>query len=179
MGEIKQSLSKETEEVIDDKDDPEDTVGDIFKNRKSHFCTRLCLLWATLIFYSHEDNVCSIYAEREKAEVKILCPYDQFIFSKGAKGNSVGGKNRRFNKNQCSRCWNNIQMKEACMRAELLSHVRLFVTPWSLPSSSVQGISQARILQWVAMPFSRGSFRPRDQTRVSCVSCIGREILYH
>ena len=90
-----------------------------------------------------------------------------------------GGKNRLFNKNQCSRYWNNIQMKEVCMRAELLSHVRLFATPWSLPSSSVQGISQARILQCVAMPFSRGSFRPRDQTQVSWVSCIGREILYH
>ena len=34
----------------------------------------------------------------------------------------------------------------------------------SLPGSSVHGISQARILQWVAMPSSRGSPLPRDQT---------------
>ena len=34
--------------------------------------------------------------------------------------------------------------------------------------SSVRGISQARILEWVAITFSRGSSRPRDQTRVSC-----------
>ena len=34
--------------------------------------------------------------------------------------------------------------------------------------SSVRGISQARILEWVAISFSRGSSRPRDQTRVSC-----------
>ena len=34
--------------------------------------------------------------------------------------------------------------------------------------SSVCGISQARILVWVTIPFSRGSSRPRDQTRVSC-----------
>ena len=34
------------------------------------------------------------------------------------------------------------------------------------PGSSVHGILQARILEWVGMPFSRGSSRPRDQTQV-------------
>ena len=37
----------------------------------------------------------------------------------------------------------------------------------SLPGPSVYGISQARILEWVAISFSRGSSWPRDQTRVS------------
>ena len=37
---------------------------------------------------------------------------------------------------------------------------------------SVQGILQARILEWVAMPFSRASSRPRDQAPISCVSCV-------
>ena len=46
----------------------------------------------------------------------------------------------------------------------------------SPPSSSVHGISQERILEWVAISFSRRSFWPRDWT---CVSCIGRQILYH
>ena len=47
---------------------------------------------------------------------------------------------------------------------------QLFVTPWlSPPGSSVHGIFQARILEWVAIPFSRGSSRPRYQTRVSCI----------
>ena len=46
----------------------------------------------------------------------------------------------------------------------------------NLPESSLHGTSQARILEWVTIPFSRGSSRPRDQT---CVSCIGRWILYH
>ena len=45
--------------------------------------------------------------------------------------------------------------------------------------SSVHGILQARILEWVAMPSCRGSSRPRDQTHVSHVSCIGRRVLYH
>ena len=40
------------------------------------------------------------------------------------------------------------------------------------PSSSVYGILQARILEWVAISFSRGSSRPRDWTRVSCI--VGR-----
>ena len=40
----------------------------------------------------------------------------------------------------------------------------------SLPGSFVHGIFQARILEWVAIPFSRGSFWPRDQTRVSCTA---------
>ena len=50
---------------------------------------------------------------------------------------------------------------------------------WSLPGSSVHGISQARTLEWVAISFSRGSPQPRARTHVSCVSCIGRQILYH
>ena len=39
----------------------------------------------------------------------------------------------------------------------------------SPPGSSVFGILQARILEWVAFPFSRGSSWPRDWTRISCV----------
>ena len=45
--------------------------------------------------------------------------------------------------------------------------------------SSVHGIPQTRILEWVAISSSRGSSRPRDWTLMSCVSCIGRQILYH
>ena len=40
----------------------------------------------------------------------------------------------------------------------------------SMPGSSVQGILQTRILEWVAMPFSRGSSWPRDWTQVSCIA---------
>ena len=44
--------------------------------------------------------------------------------------------------------------------------------------SSDHGISQARILEWVTVSFSRGSSQTREQTRVSCASCIGRQVLY-
>ena len=49
----------------------------------------------------------------------------------------------------------------------------------SPPGSSVHGISQARILKRVATSYSRGSSWPKDGTHISCVSCIGREILQH
>ena len=45
----------------------------------------------------------------------------------------------------------------------------------SPPGPSVHGILQARILEWVAVPSSRGSSRPKDQT---LVSCNGRWVLY-
>ena len=41
------------------------------------------------------------------------------------------------------------------------------------------GILQARILEWVAIPSSRRSSQPRDQTRLSYISCIDRLVLYH
>ena len=61
------------------------------------------------------------------------------------------------------------------------SVAQLCLTLWDFmdcsPSgSSVHGISQARILERVTISYSRGSSRPRDQT---CISCIGRGILYH
>ena len=40
----------------------------------------------------------------------------------------------------------------------------------SLPGSSVCGILQASILEWVAIPFSRAASQPRDQTGVSCIA---------
>ena len=66
-----------------------------------------------------------------------------------------------------------------------LTHLQLYLTLlrpyglYSLPGSSVHGILQARILEWVTMPSSRGSSQSRDQTLVSYVSCIDRRVLYH
>ena len=53
-----------------------------------------------------------------------------------------------------------------------LSSVQLFCNPmeFSPLGSSVCGISQARILEWVASSFSRGSPWPKDQTRISCIA---------
>ena len=40
----------------------------------------------------------------------------------------------------------------------------------SLPGYSAHGIFQARVLEWAAIPFSRGSSQPRDWTRISCTA---------
>ena len=56
----------------------------------------------------------------------------------------------------------------------------LFVTlGCRLPGSSGRRIFQIRILEWVAIFYSRGSSWPRDWTHISCAYCFGRQILYH
>ena len=57
-----------------------------------------------------------------------------------------------------------------CVCVQSLSCARLFCNPmdYSLPSSSVKGIFQAGIFEWIAMPSSRGSSLSRDQTYISC-----------
>ena len=72
-----------------------------------------------------------------------------------------------------------------CVRARAHAQLRLtFCDPkdYTPPGSSVQGISQARVLQWVTIScwgWGVGwSSLPRDQTHISCISCISRQILY-
>ena len=65
------------------------------------------------------------------------------------------------------------------MCVQSLSHVRLWdPMDYRLPGSTLHGISQTRILEWVAVSFSRRSSWPRDRTRVFHISCIGQHILY-
>ena len=69
----------------------------------------------------------------------------------------------------------------ACMLSHF-NHVQLFVNLWTiynLSGSSVHGILQARILNWIAVPSSRGSSQHKDQSSVPHVSSIGRWVLYH
>ena len=49
----------------------------------------------------------------------------------------------------------------------------------SVVDSSIHGIFQIKIMEWVVISSSKGSSQPRGQTQVSCVSCIARQILYH
>ena len=73
--------------------------------------------------------------------------------------------------------WKESHGKPRCACSWFVSCGRLFVTPWTVAHSSVHGISQARILEWVVISFSRGSSRPRDWNFISCGYCIGRWIL--
>ena len=58
------------------------------------------------------------------------------------------------------------------VKVKLFSRVRLFCDPMdcSPQGSSIHGILQARILEWVAISFSRGSSQPKDWTLVSCIA---------
>ena len=67
-----------------------------------------------------------------------------------------------------------------CVCAQVLSQCSTLcdLMDYSLPGSSVHWVLQARILKQVAISYSRGSSQARDQTQISCISCIGRWILY-
>ena len=69
-----------------------------------------------------------------------------------------------------------LKMKVLCAKLLQLCPTLCNAMDGSPPGSSVHGILKARILEWVAMPSSRGSCQPRDGTGVSC---IGSQILYH
>ena len=68
--------------------------------------------------------------------------------------------------------WTPLPLSPQTVLCLLASHVQLFTTPWIVAhqASLSMGILQARILEWVAMPSSRGSSHPRDQTQVSHIA---------
>ena len=67
-----------------------------------------------------------------------------------------------------------------CLCVCMLSHVLLFATLWIVACQVPLSMEfSVRILEWAAISSSRGSFWPRDRTHVSCISYIGRQILYH
>ena len=72
------------------------------------------------------------------------------------------------------------QMQKKCVCAKSLQSCLTFcdLMDCSPSGSSVCGVLQAGILEWVAMPSSRGSSRPRDRTHISYISCTGRQVLY-
>ena len=59
-----------------------------------------------------------------------------------------------------------LQCMKGKVKVKSLSHVRLFATPWTIAYQApvVHGIFQARVLEWVAISFSRASSQPRDRT---------------
>ena len=74
-----------------------------------------------------------------------------------------------------------LDMTEQLNRTEVTSVISNSCNPMdgSPPSSSVHGILQARILEWVVTPSVGGSSQPRDRTHISYISYIGRRVVYH
>ena len=80
----------------------------------------------------------------------------QIVSGKGQIGNSLGFTGQRVAGSNAQLCHHS-----ACGHAQLC--LTLFdPVDCSLPGSSVRGIFQARVLEWVAISFSRGSSQPRD-----------------
>ena len=74
----------------------------------------------------------------------------------------------------------NIRGEGACMCAKAFQSCPTLCYPMDChpQGSSVHGILQARILEEVAMPFSRRSSQPRDRIHISYVSCTGKQVLH-
>ena len=75
--------------------------------------------------------------------------------------------------------WDSILLDRGVRVCEFIQSCLTVCAPMDCnpPGSSVHGILQARILEWVVMPSSRGSSQPRDWICVSYISCIGRRVL--
>ena len=85
---------------------------------------------------------------------KKLGPQERFSTEVVSQGGHFTGKQKCFGNN-----------RDQCMHGCLIDS--FVITYCSLPGSSVHGISQARVLEWVAISFSRGSSQPRDRNCVS------------
>ena len=92
----------------------------------------------------------------------------------------MGQKIRKKSRNRITLSWS-VDFQDIVHCAKFFSRVWLFVILWTVAhcpwdcGSSVHGILQARILEWIAMSSSRGSPPPRDPTHISY---SGRWILY-
>ena len=98
---------------------------------------------------------------------------DEVTLSRRAHG--TGRRNPNSLQTRCSVSVLVVSRVSACM----LSHALCDPMDCSPPGSSGHGISQARILVWVDISFSRGSFRARDHPWISYLSCVGRRVLYY
>ena len=96
---------------------------------------------------------------------------------KGRKGQGgIGEYNHMLPKGLpvCPAQGSNYSCVRKFVHARMLSSVQLYPMDCTLPGFSVHGNFQARIMEWVAISYSRGSSPSRDRTRVSC---IGKWIL--
>ena len=74
--------------------------------------------------------------------------------------------------------WGNLNRVCVCAQSLQLCLILWDPIDCSSPDSSVHGILWARVLEWVAIPSSKGSSQPRYWIHISCISWIGRRILY-
>ena len=68
-----------------------------------------------------------------------------------------------------------------CVCAQLFSYVQLFTIPWTIACQAPLSMELSRQEYWRGLPFpSPGNLpHPGNETLSPCVSCVGRQILYH
>ena len=71
-----------------------------------------------------------------------------------------------------------LSVKQSESKLSRFRHLWLFQTLWTVARQAAlsMGILQTSILEWVAMPSSRGSSQPRNEIHITYVSCIGRQV---
>ena len=122
---------------------------------KKNQCPTFCLLTSTqhqgagTLLMENAVHPCLL---AEKAEVAAVQPLPPFLLP-------------------VSSCRHTCSVAQLCLTCN--------TTDCSPPGSSIHGISQARMLEWIAIFFSRGSSQPRDQTSVFYISCIASGFLTH
>ena len=129
--------------------------------------------WITLLS-CHLDKIWSILSNWKKIMVTPWCPSHGYHFL--FKLPFISDLLSQSQEHGKSYSW---ARSPTCMHATALqSCLTLYDSmDYSLPGSSVHGISQARILEWVTIPSSGESYQPRDQTCVSCSFCTAGRLL--
>ena len=134
---------------------PDSEIGSLVLHFSSVYCLFVCFLFlplALLLWMRHFTFL--IHCSFSSGNKEHILPYMSY---------RMGLRNRQH---------------IMCEHMLLLSHfsrVQFFMTLWTLVACQVpvtMGILQARILGWDAMPSFRASSQPRNQTHVSCGSCI-------
>ena len=146
----------------------------LFSETKTHFIVIFigeimwgdCVFYLFLFFFIFLFSVCilnifsTMIEDYVKESLALFCNRKVYFFLKR--------NNTHFLCLSKKSCWFCCYIAKSCLTLQPRNP--------SLLVSSVHGIFWARILKQVAISFSAGSSQPRDQT---CVSCIGRQILYH
>ena len=135
--------------------------------------------WRSLIGYSPWGRKESVTTERLHFHFHLICWLFRLWVMKSHVALTIsireGSKCHWFSqKDDTKDSLQKSREKLACVCAQLLQLCPVLSDPvdCSPPGSSVQGILQERIPEWVAMPSSRGSSQPRNQTHISCI--VGR-----
>jgi len=131
----------------------------------------------------HEDHLLARWDPQGLVHWNVDMVGSLFLRNEVEPKKSTGIWTTLSKKKRKSWSWQNKKIIKSSWCLLLFSHsdIWLFMTPMdgSPPGSSVYGIFQARLLEWIVISSSRGSCRPRGKTCISWVSCIDRQILYH